>query len=395
MEKENKMKKIVLSTSLLLVIGVNNLYAKENLNKSLITVVNDLNKRMDVTEKYLYYTDNLVTKKDFKKNKLSLELLESKVITQSEKMKVILDMLHSEKLMKIMKTIDSDFGFNIKQTLTDIEYKLNLSLVDIDNLKKTDIKSKFEIQNISDRINQIDKDLKNMNKSIDLNIKNIGILESKKKTLEKLEVIVKELMNNKNVLNKIDEQSLNNIKTNELKEKTLLNENKIKQLEKQIKNGIDQEKFKKLNNDILKLKEEAVNNNSKDTNKLKKKIITLEKITKTMLNIFQKNKDLFRYKLINNIEEYILREEIKKGRSLTKTEKEEIRKKNINNSLINKENEETIKLFGKRINKFKKDNETVMKKELENKILKQKKLIDKQDKRINKLEEQIKLLLKK
>lgn len=389
------MKKIVLSTSLLLVIGVNNLYAKENLNKSLITVVNDLNKRMDVTEKYLYYTDNLVTKKDFKKNKLSLELLESKVITQSEKMKVILDMLHSEKLMKIMKTIDSDFGFNIKQTLTDIEYKLNLSLVDIDNLKKTDIKSKFEIQNISDRINQIDKDLKNMNKSIDLNIKNIGILESKKKTLEKLEVIVKELMNNKNVLNKIDEQSLNNIKTNELKEKTLLNENKIKQLEKQIKNGIDQEKFKKLNNDILKLKEEAVNNNSKDTNKLKKKIITLEKITKTMLNIFQKNKDLFRYKLINNIEEYILREEIKKGRSLTKTEKEEIRKKNINNSLINKENEETIKLFGKRINKFKKDNETVMKKELENKILKQKKLIDKQDKRINKLEEQIKLLLKK
>jgi len=344
-----KFNSIKLSLGLSTILLGSSLFAIDNdvkIKSGLDKEIKRIDKRLSITENYIYYSNQLLDKEYGQQIIGKIENINLQMTKNKEKIKVILQSLDTPEIKKLLKRIDSMKKDTIE---LDVE-KIKKEILDI-NKNKEEIKNLIkENKNLELELNKTKKDvLKELKETKTSLIKKMNQMENRNK---KIEILLDKLLINKEVLNNLEEEKTYGSKNNEELIIKISNfQKELKEQKKEITNKTKE--VKKITEELSKL---TLNENIKIVDKNSKKINLLEeKINKSdsfIKNLEKKltktiNKKVISYKtnehqepnnLINKKELELIKKEIelikKEAGKKTKIKENDNKNMNISNGMM-------------------------------------------------------------
>lgn len=287
------MKKILISlaASSVLLLGID---ADVKIKSDFEAKVSKLEKRLGLTEQYLYFSNEVVDQKDLKEVLIKQDIVKNQALKNSKKIETIVQALDSGKLKSVIKDIDTEVPDNIDLKIQNINKKIQ------DILSKEKLISEIERNNgvLTEEIAKLKSQIES--------VKTVSTQEGEDKTSElkedisKLETIMFKLVENPNVVNKLkEESSVGDIKAEILaiyrKITTLKDDHnaiitantndlrKLEELVEQFKSNVDN-RFGDVDNKISKLNDKLVELTSIN-------LLKIEEVNKKVLK-FERRKQI-------------------------------------------------------------------------------------------------------
>jgi len=246
-------------------------------NNALEVELKKLSKRLSLTENYIFYSDELFSKKDKLKFQTQIDNIELEVSKHEDKLKIMENALNSPQIKKLLSNVDNK---KIDKKTKDINMLKEKSKVIFKNRNKIVFNEK-SISNNTNKLKQLNeivtKKTNKVLKTLDTRVKSII---SKEKHLETLLDTL--LLNTGNLKSGTSVKSSNSVNTNLLLVEIANLHKIIKEMKstKQDNNSLDT-KYSKL--------EKKLDSSLKENNKLKSDLKILEKIIAKIQNQLKSN----------------------------------------------------------------------------------------------------------